>query len=147
MTATAALERLRELQTEIERNAAITLGSAEQRRLEAEDRLRELERYLHEYRASFTACLSSGRSAAYAQEYLAFIARLDAALVLQRARLAGCERDGEQARLQRQAAARERTTTERLLARRQAVIASKELQRERREIDDRVSARYVRVDV
>ena len=147
MSKSVALERLQEIHIDTERVVTLAQHDALQRRDDAQARLRELEQYLAEYRASFADHIAQGRSARYAQDHLAFTARLDAAIVVQRARLLACERDCEQAQVQRLTAARELRTIEQLLARRRAVSAAKESTRERREIDDRIAAQVGQVDV
>ncbi|NDD75311.1 MAG: hypothetical protein EBZ40_10105 [Gammaproteobacteria bacterium] len=147
MTNSDALHRLRAMQVENEQTLTIAQRDALQRRDDAATRLHELERYLAEYRASFTESIARGRIARDAQDHLAFTARLDAAVGLQRARLLACERDYEQALTRRSTMVRARRTTEKLLARRLAVTAANEVRREVREIEDRLAARGVRADV
>jgi flagellar FliJ protein len=80
---------------DVERRQAAKMTATEQRALECEEKLAELERYRAEYVRGFEQRASTGMGAAGLRDYQAFLARLNEAIKQQQAVVERARRDSE----------------------------------------------------
>jgi flagellar FliJ protein len=142
VTRSQRIGRVREGLERGERDSAARALAAEQRVVEARQRLQELQRYRAEYRASLDGRTAAGIGTVALRDFQAFLGRLDEA-IRQQAQIVGraeTERDFERSRWLDAAKQVKAVAT---VAERWQLEERRETQRhEQREIDERAGARH-----
>jgi flagellar FliJ protein len=105
MTRSKRMAPVQRVVDDVERRQAAKMTATEQRALECETKLTELERYLTEYVRGFEQRASTGMGAAGLRDYQAFLARLNDAIKQQQAVVERARRDSEVERERWQGAA------------------------------------------
>lgn len=93
MTPSRRFKPIQTITSQKERKAAAALGESLKQREAARQRLAELQQYLAEYRERFTRATQHGLSGSQVLEYLAFIGKLESAIVQQEAAVHRSQQD------------------------------------------------------
>lgn len=128
----------RDQRREAKQRATTALQLADGRLVEARMRLSDLDCYVKDYRSGFSRYLSRGCVGSLIADYTAFVARMDDAIAMQRARVMRLAEEREATFKSWQQAARDVAVTERLVSRQNARDRARIERRERIELDERI---------
>ncbi|MCC7464332.1 MAG: flagellar export protein FliJ [Gammaproteobacteria bacterium] len=141
---TKRLEPVDRLVRGVERDCARRLAGAQQRLVDAGQRLAELERYREEYQQSFRARARSGLPARGLREFQVFIARLDEAIAQQRTLRQQLHAEHAREHSQWQHAAVRSSAVGKVIERARSEERQVEDRRAQRELDERAQRQGVR---